>query len=320
MWHQPDWIRALGERAWWVIAAGERIAVLIGPSRALPGHLLARVPRLSLEGDPRAIEEALRALAGHAHRHRQLLRLNVELFSPVPARHDQFGAVLGALGFTPVERPMNYTHTIAMDVTVGEERLFESLHATARRHIRTVGKRPVEVRLVSDPAVEGRMNDLLRETMRRTGGGFHAQPWERMIGFANEYPDQARIVGLWRKDRPGSDALSAYALGLRHDDNVEYSVAASAREEDLRMPLGYALAWDLIGWAGRVGARWFDFGGVREDAEDRDPTQGISDFKRYFSTNVIRVGSEWVLEPRPARAAVARAVTRLASVFRRRGG
>jgi hypothetical protein len=32
------------------------------------------------------------------------------------------------------------------------------------------------------------------------------------------------------------------------------------------------------------------------DTDDDDPLQGISDFKRFFCRNLVRVGGEWVLE------------------------
>jgi lipid II:glycine glycyltransferase (peptidoglycan interpeptide bridge formation enzyme) len=77
------------------------------------------------------------------------------------------------------------------------------------------------------------------------------------------------------------------------------------------MPLAYPLAWDVIRWAKRIGARSFDFGGITlgTHGDDEDRLGGISDFKRYFTTERARVGQEWILEPHPLKAAVAHAMT-----------
>ena len=66
-------------------------------------------------------------------------------------------------------------------------------------------------------------------------------------------------------------------------------------------------------WAKRVGAEWFDFGGITPgtQADPTDPLGGISDFKRYFGTDVVTVGEEWVFVPRPVRAAIAGMVAKL---------
>jgi lipid II:glycine glycyltransferase (peptidoglycan interpeptide bridge formation enzyme) len=98
---------------------------------------------------------------------------------------------------------------------------------------------------------------------------------------------------------------------------VDYAAAASTRPEDIRIPLAFALTWDLIRWGKRVGATWFDFGGITGVTEGQnDPLKGISDFKRNFGNNVVSVGEEWVLEPRLT-SHLARAVSAAAALLRR---
>src|SRR5207249_11101081 len=120
-------------------------------------------------------------------------------------------------------------------------------------------------------------------------------------------------VGLFHRD-----TLLAFAWGCHHGDHAHYDAAASTRHTDLKLPLGYALAGDLIRWSKQNGATWFDFGGVTTGSRtcgDADPVGGISDFKRYFSKNIIEVGDEWVLEPRSIRAALARIIGKFAAHF-----
>jgi lipid II:glycine glycyltransferase (peptidoglycan interpeptide bridge formation enzyme) len=118
------------------------------------------------------------------------------------------------------------------------------------------------------------------------------------------------VVGLFRTDREGPEALLAFAWGCAHGDQVEYNAAASTRNPEVRLPMAYALAWDLMRWGKSTGAEQFDFGGITAGTHgEEDRLGGISDFKRYFTTMEREVGAEWVLEPRPLRAAVASAVS-----------
>ena len=77
------------------------------------------------------------------------------------------------------------------------------------------------------------------------------------------------------------------------------------------LAIAYTPLWDLIAWAKRSGATWFDFGGVSERAASsaHDPLGGISEFKRYFSAHIVEVGEQWILEPRRIRAMIARVVS-----------
>jgi lipid II:glycine glycyltransferase (peptidoglycan interpeptide bridge formation enzyme) len=84
------------------------------------------------------------------------------------------------------------------------------------------------------------------------------------------------------------------------------------------MPLMYIVMWDLIRWAKREGAAWFDFGGVTQGASDsEDPLRRISDFKRRFCQNDILLGEEWIFEPNKMKAWIARAGTESVRWLRR---
>jgi hypothetical protein len=276
------------------------------PTRALPGHRILRVERFGAARSAAARAALAAALAAAARRDRCALRLHVEAFARTETELDAIGGDLRNAGFQSAPSPRSYERTIVIDLDASEDALFASLHGTARRHVRAVSKNAVELRDVLDPRHIARLDALLRETMERTGGTYHPQDWAGMLDLARRQPELARIVGVFRSDA-GPDALLAYAVGLAHGDHVQYATAASTRATDLKLPLGYGPAWELIRWAKRLGAAWFDFGGITAGThgDSEDPRGGISDFKRYFSRAVQRVGHEWVLEPHPMRSRVA---------------
>jgi hypothetical protein len=287
------------------------LAVEVRASRALPGHLLLRAERFggSMRDDVR--EATLAALLELARRNRRVVRLNVELFCRDPSRRARIEETLQRHGLRRAAVNRRYARTVAIDVAADEASLLASFHATARRHIRAAAKHPVAVRPITDVSFAARLQSLIHETMQRTGGTVARADWVRPIALSAEQPGLSRVVGMFRTDREGPESLLAFAWGCAHGDHAHYDAAASTRNTDLRLPMAYALAWDLVCWAKRTGARWFDFGGITDghfgDADDR--LGGISDFKRYFSKDVVDVGGEWVFEPSAARAGIAKAIS-----------
>ena len=101
------------------------------------------------------------------------------------------------------------------------------------------------------------MNELMAETMARTGGRFMPVDWERRIVLAQSQPNLCRIVGVVHGEMTGDKKLLAFVCGCHHGTHAQYSEGASARQLG-RLPLMYPLLWDLIRWARDNGAQWFD--------------------------------------------------------------
>jgi hypothetical protein len=212
-------------------------------------------------------------------------------------------AALARLGFRQSGGARMYTHTVRIELAPGPAALFAGIHVTARRHIRAIAKRPVAIRVVDDPALAPRLDQLLNETFERTAGHPTAECWPELIAYGRRHPELIRLVSLVRTDREGPESLLAFALGINHGDHVEYATAGSTRPADLRIPLGYALAWDLVEWAHRMGVWWFNFGGITARLRPDDPRHGIHQFKLMFSDNIVEVRREWFYVAMPLRAA-----------------
>ena len=289
-------------------------ALQMSPSRALPGHLLARSERFGPALSAGAQRAALQALTILARQQRRILRISVETFAIDAATRAELEGHARALGFARVQPPRAYEHTLLVPLDGDEKSIFASIHKTARQNVRAADKHPVQVRPIDDAALFPRLDELSRETYARTGGMYDAPDWSRIVALGAKHPAISRLVGLFRTDVTGPEALLAFAWGCGHGDHAHYSRAASTRHTDLRMPLMYPVVWDLICWARANGARHFDFGGVTPgNQHGADPLGGISDFKRYFSRHLEAVGAEWSLEPRPMQAHAARFVSSASS-------
>jgi hypothetical protein len=313
--HRTPWARAGTKKPPWFVgvraANGTPIwgfGLEVAGSRALPGYLLLRAERLSAP-TKQVMEVGLSAILAHAKVRGKVLRISLELFSRDAGSLRCMSEVAAALGCRKEPRPRMYTHTIAIDLQLDESEIFSKLHGTARRHIRAIDKHALSLQTITSADYAERMGELIGETMTRTGGNNLRYDWRTIIELSNEYPDLSRIAGVCRTDITGPRCLLAFAWGRHHGDHVDYAVAASTRATDIRAPVGYAPAWDLIRWAKANGATWFDFGGITlSGSGSDDPLAGISDFKRYFGGDTTPVSEEWVFEPGALRAKLARTI------------
>lgn len=288
-------------------------------SRVLPTHWVWRVQRLHTPTTDAA--GAILRLLADAAREEPVLRVAIESFGLSAEATDAFAGAADEAAYRRSAAPRRYRETILVPLDAPEDVLFSRLHATARRHVRAPAKQGLEVRNIESTCWAPRMETLLAATFSRTGGKSDGGPLARVVLLACERPDLVRVTGLFRPDRTDDQALLAFLIGYNHGDHVEYATAASDRPGDIHAPLGYVLAWDLMRWSKERGARWFDFGGITSGhhGDPVDARGGISDFKRYFSTNTVKVGDEWLLEPHPASAAVAALLHGAARLARRAG-
>jgi hypothetical protein len=266
--------------------------------RALPGHSLWRIDNLGDAIPAHVREPLLRYVFNLLRQHPRVLRFNVGLFSRDRSVHSQLGSILDSLGFASTEAN-TYTRTLALDLRSTEAELLGSFSSSVRKRLREFArlKVPVSIQQITDASLAPRMNELMRQTMARTGGRFTPVDWKGRIALARSNPELCRLVGIVNSEIEGDEKLLAFVYGCHHGMHAQYSDGASARQLG-RLPLMYPLLWDLIRWARDTGAQWFDMGGVTggSHGDGRDPLGGISDFKRRFSETVIDVAEEWVFE------------------------
>lgn len=319
------WLKACGSDDALMIVArndGDRpvaaTGVSIALSRAMPGHRLYRVERMSSAERDDIDDALLLGLMNAARRDASCLRISIQVFERDEDRRARLSQILRKHGFVGSTEMRSYERTLALELSPGAETLLASLAMKVRRNIREPAKRGLEIRPVRDPALAPRLDELLQETYDRTGGVAPQLPWATVIEMSAREPHRSRISGLFDAAATGSETLLGYSWGAVHGDYVTYEAGGSTRRADLgRTPLAYAPLWDLIAWATTTPATWFDFGGITPGtkATADDPLGGISDFKRHFSQTVVDVGAEWVFEPRPVRSSIARAVSAIARRF-----
>ena len=245
--------------------------------------------------------------------------MEVSVFSRDPEMLRRIEGYARALGYRELTGDGTYRATVAVDLRPEEQEILASFTARARQNIRAPAKRGLDVKIITEVRLAGRMGTLRQESMRRTGRDSHSFDFESYIVLARDHPELLRIVGTFDPRVCGTKALVGYAIGEMHGDHVTYSHAACLPAAVSNTPITQAPTWELIRWAKRNGATWFDFGGVSmPDDDGRDPLRGISDFKKSFSSDILRVGDAWILEPRPVRARIAATISACVALVNRR--
>lgn len=323
--HRSAWLERFGDGSGSFCAALDHngrclagFAIDVARSRALPGHQALRVERYCPAEQNETSRAMLECVCGEARRNPRVLGVSVELCCFEEAKRLVTEDLLTLAGFVRSAESRRYEHTLVLDLQPKIAEIFARLDSKARRDIRIVSRHPVEVRPIEGRIWAGRIEELRQESMTRTGGRPSPQDWSARLEFGRTSPHLARTVGLFKTDSSGPESLVAFASALSHGSYVHYDASGATRSSGLRIPMSYALLWDLIQWAKANSAQHFDFGGITLGhlKDGQDALGGISDFKRYFTKNVVQVGAEWVLEPRPFRARVARTVSAAAERIR----
>lgn len=302
--------RAYGHRLWQVSAAGTFAGLQARRVTVLPWLHVVRLQRFGrgMVGHARQLLESAVDLV----RERGAVRLHVEAWTESEVERSQLTEILLSSGFRTADSRRSYRYTVWIDLLSesSESDLLRTFHPTCRRHIRAPMKRGLEVRRVSDPVLAGRMKDLVRESFVRTGGHPPSLDWSELIRQARAPDSPVCIAGLFREDSSGPAGLVGFGVAYLHGDVAEYAHAGATRATG-NVPLLYAPTWHLMQWARMRGAHFWDFGGVVES--EGSALEGIRDFKRMYSRQIIQVGDEWVLDVRPR-------VSRFLLRFHRPGG
>ena len=283
-------------------------------TRSMPWHIILRVGRFGGSLPQDVCDVALEAVACLAKKEPLVLRVQVNILSR--NGRQAISEKLGQLGFSEVRPPSSYRHTLSIDLKPSEDEVFAGLGRSARKRIREVMKMNLRSVAITEPVYAERIRELQGEALHRTGGHIAQEDWHRVLQMSRENPNLSRVFGLFMGEEDTPENMGAFGWVCSHGDHGEYRAAGSTRRTDVRIPFGYLLVWDMIRWSKATGAEWFDMGGVTLAEGDEPALEGISEFKKCFSHEVVEVGAEWILEPAPVRARFADLVSNSARRMR----
>jgi hypothetical protein len=206
-------------------------------------------------------------------------------------------------GFQHAEA-LDVSRTLIYDLGPTEEEQLAALGRKDRAKYRSKELELVEIRPLTDRRFIVQCDEALNAAFVRTVGEGERAHFDFATTFSliERYPDRAAILGLFWKREP--ERLLAYATGFRSGAYAEYSSAGSIDDPEMRkLPFSYWLLWNLMLWAKRGGARFFDLRGVTS-GDPSDPLAGISHFKRRFPGREAEINREMTVALKPKTHAV----------------
>lgn len=275
-------------------------------TRSFPGHYILWIHAFGDAYATKAGEALIDKIIRYATVHKRVLRIVVELECRAELARQFLQSALVSHHFYQIQSKRIPARTLITDLTQDNEKIFASFGESTRYKIRKATKSGLELALLTDLVYAARMNRLLVATFARTGMRISGIDWKPIIAICQEFPHRSRLVGVFHGSGRAPEDLLAFAWGIHHGERAVYRTGASSRDLGVKLPLLYLALWDLIQWAKREGAMWFDLGGVTSDTgEGNNVLGGISRFKRGFSREEIVLGEEWIYEPSAFKAWIA---------------
>jgi hypothetical protein len=199
------------------------------PSRALPGHQIWHVDRVS-DAIPGAHAAALlTAAAAEARRRMRVLRVDASVVARGAAFRAELARAAAEAGYRRTVAQRSYAYTLVFETGRRGSDARRACRGRRGRNVRAVERQPVAVRPIADPTLAPRMDALMRGTLARTGGAHAPFDWAGAMRVSAAVPERSRLVGMFRADTDGPDALLAFSWGLFHGDHAVYDAGASTR-------------------------------------------------------------------------------------------
>ena len=307
------WCRAAGPDG--QLVAG--YAVHLFPGRAIPGTRIATVDHIGRDLHAPVRKTIGCLLAKTALSIPRLERLDARVFDESPVNLAGLSASIMGAGGIRLDRSRSYTRTLILDLSGTEADVMSRLAYSARRNIRRVASTAcLRIEPIMDEVYGDRLTALLSQAFRRTEGTSPPIRFSDVMRDAAS-SSQSVLLGAFLSGRTPPDDLVGFMWSRLHGDHAVYEAGASERAPELgTIAVAYGIMLEVIRWARSSGATWLDLGGVTPVTESRDPLQGISTFKRHFSTDERTVAAEFRFEPRPALSRLAHASRWLAGLAR----
>lgn len=181
-----------------------------------------------------------------------------------------------ALGFKPAVSQIQPHVSARLDLTQGRDKILAGMKQKTRYNVRLAAKKNVAVQESIRPEDIEAFIALNRETTARDKFVSHEDDYYR-TQLAALGP--AGLLKLFTATYEGR-TLAVIVVGL-HGTTATYLHGASS-DRDRNLMAAYAVQWEAIKAAERLGLHWYDFHGVAPTDDDKHPWAGITRFKLSF--------------------------------------
>lgn len=164
--------------------------------------------------------------------------------------------------------------TRVLDISGSEEEILAQMKQKTRYNIRLAEKKGVTVKVLDDAEV---LFELLQKTAKRDKG-YAPHPKSYYVKMV-EILGKSDAVHIFVAEHEG-DVLAAILVGFSGNTAIYLHGGFDETKRSLMAP--YLCQWEAIKYAKSKGKKYYDFWGVAETDDSRDPWAGISRFKEGF--------------------------------------
>lgn len=198
-----------------------------------------------------------------------------------PAVPPEQAPAYSALGFKLAASQIQPRVTARIDLTIGRDQVLEHMKSKVRYNVRLATKKGVKVHESIRPEDVEAFLKLNRETTARDKFTPHDDDYYRKQ-VATLGP--AGLLKLFVASVDGQP-LSIIVVGLHGTTATYLHGTSSDMQRNLMAP--FAVQWEAIKAAERLGLRWYDFHGVAPDDNEKHPWAGITRFKLGFGAQRV---------------------------------
>lgn len=236
-----------------------------------------------------AVLEALREKIAVQDGHILRLRLPGAAFHDVEA----LDALVGDAGFEPTDIAPGF-RSVAMDLSMDDEALMKGFVGKWRAHLRYALKSDLKLERGRGADMQARFMRLFKEVQQAKGFSTDITP---EFHFELNGPDYSWEILIATKD--GQDIAGVF--NGWSGTNAVYLFGATA-DAGRRLRAGYFLIWSGLGLSRDRGLRWYDMGGLDEEANP-----SVAHFKlRMNGQDVLSAGPYETRGPGPIPGVIAK--------------
>ena len=194
--------------------------------------------------------------------------------------------------------------TTIIDLSQSEEDLLKNFRRQTRYEVKQAIKKDIKIDICKTEKEYKEFYQCQVETARRQG--FIPSSGEFILALKKSFGDKTR---LYKSSTKEGDVL-AYALVLLEKPRAVYIEAAST-PANFRQPGAYALQWQIIRDAKKIGLKEYDLFGIAPAGEENHRYSGVTTFKNGFGGKRIMFIPDFDIVINPFRYQITRIIEKI---------
>lgn len=197
----------------------------------------------------------------------------------ITAYDEHFSQILKASSHHYLDTPLPIPqYTTIIDLKQEEDVILAAMKPKGRYNSKLAAKKGVVVKEAGLESLD-RFYELLLETTKRDGFSPNSKKYyEKMLTTI----PSAKLLMASHEDEIIAGGIFTYTT----NQALYYYGASSNHKRNLMAP--YLVQWEAIKLGRREGCRYYDFMGIAQPGREKDPLQGVTDFKMKFGGEVTR--------------------------------